>query len=114
MIEIDHLTKEFDNPDKTRLGVLRDVSLTVEDGDIYGIIGMSGINAIVLHELRCGRTKWTAGTVRKKTCDHLSCHRFLLSVFCFRCLHYWSGVVGETSSNTIIASYISPGTAFMV
>ena len=42
MIEIDHLTKEFDNPDKTRLGVLRDVSLTVEDGDIYGIIGMSG------------------------------------------------------------------------
>ncbi len=42
MIEISHLTKVFDNPDKTKLGVLRDVSLTVEDGDIYGIIGMSG------------------------------------------------------------------------
>ena len=42
MIEISHLTKEFRNPDKTTLGVLRDVSLTVEAGDIYGIIGMSG------------------------------------------------------------------------
>ena len=42
MIEISHLTKEFDNPDKTKLGVLRDITLTVEDGDIYGIIGMSG------------------------------------------------------------------------
>ena len=42
MIEISHLTKEFDNPDKSKLGVLRDVSLTVEAGDIYGIIGMSG------------------------------------------------------------------------
>ena len=42
MIESSHLTKEFDNPDKTKLGVLRDITLTVEDGDIYGIIGMSG------------------------------------------------------------------------
>ena len=41
MIEIQHLTKTF----TTAGGVteaLKDVSLTIPDGEIYGIIGMSG------------------------------------------------------------------------
>ena len=63
MIEIDHLTKEFDNPDKTRLGVLRDVSLTVEDGDIYGIIGMGGAGKSTMLRLIGLLDTPTSGTI---------------------------------------------------
>ena len=41
MIEIQHLTKCFDTPDG-KFTALRDVSLKIGDGEIYGIIGMSG------------------------------------------------------------------------
>ncbi len=42
MIEIKSLSKQFMNHEDHQLEVLKDISLTVEDGDIYGIIGMSG------------------------------------------------------------------------
>ena len=41
MIEIKHLTKTFSTA-AGEVEALRDISLTIEDGDIYGIIGMSG------------------------------------------------------------------------
>ena len=63
MIEISHLTKEFDNPDKTRLGVLRDISLTVEAGDIYGIIGMSGAGKSTMLRLIGLLDTPTSGTI---------------------------------------------------
>ena len=42
MIEIQHLTKTFTTAGGTT-EALKDVSLTIPDGEIYGIIGMSGI-----------------------------------------------------------------------
>ena len=63
MIEISHLTKEFDNPDKSKLGVLRDVSLTVEAGDIYGIIGMSGAGKSTMLRLIGLLDTPTSGTI---------------------------------------------------
>ena len=63
MIEIAHLTKEFDNPDKTKLGVLRDISFTVEDGDIYGIIGMSGAGKSTMLRLIGLLDSPTSGTI---------------------------------------------------
>ncbi len=55
MIEIRHLTKTFlaSAPDgtPTTFDALKDVSLTVNDGDIYGIIGMSGAGKSTL--VRC-------------------------------------------------------------
>ena len=42
MIEINHLTKEFVNTDGTILKVLDDISFQIGQGDVYGIIGMSG------------------------------------------------------------------------
>ena len=42
MIEISHLTKEFHNSDGTSLKVLDDISFQISQGDVYGIIGMSG------------------------------------------------------------------------
>ena len=41
MIELKHVSKTFDS-DSGGVDALKDVSLTIEDGDIYGIIGMSG------------------------------------------------------------------------
>jgi len=63
MIEISHLTKEFDNPDKTKLGVLRDISLTVESGDVYGIIGMSGAGKSTMLRLIGLLDTPTSGTI---------------------------------------------------
>ena len=41
MIEIKNLSKAFQTADGT-VEALKNVSLTINDGDIYGIIGMSG------------------------------------------------------------------------
>ncbi len=50
MIELRNLSKTFRTADGT-VEALRDVSLTVEDGDIFGIIGMSGAGKSTL--VRC-------------------------------------------------------------
>ena len=50
MIELQHVTKTFENAGG-RVDALRDVSLTIADGDIYGIIGMSGAGKSTL--VRC-------------------------------------------------------------
>ena len=42
MIELKHVSKTFDSGSAGGVDALKDVSLTIEDGDIYGIIGMSG------------------------------------------------------------------------
>ena len=42
MIELKHVSKTFDTGTAGGVDALKDVSLTIEDGDIYGIIGMSG------------------------------------------------------------------------
>lgn len=41
MIEFSHLNKTFVSR-AGRVEALKDVSLTVEDGDIFGVIGFSG------------------------------------------------------------------------
>ena len=50
MIEIKNLSKTYETADGI-VTALKDVSLTVEDGDIYGIIGMSGAGKSTL--VRC-------------------------------------------------------------
>ncbi len=40
MIQLEHLSKTF--PGKDSVHALRDVSLTVRKGEIYGVIGYSG------------------------------------------------------------------------
>ena len=50
MIEIKNLSKTYETADGL-VTALKDVSLTVEDGDIYGIIGMSGAGKSTL--VRC-------------------------------------------------------------
>ena len=50
MIEIKNLSKSFSTSDGT-FDALKNVSLTVNDGDIYGIIGMSGAGKSTL--VRC-------------------------------------------------------------
>ena len=50
MIELRNLTKTFPGPNGG-VQALKDVSLTIDDGDIYGIIGMSGAGKSTL--VRC-------------------------------------------------------------
>lgn len=50
MIQIDHLNKTFKTTDGN-FDALKDISLTINDGDIYGIIGMSGAGKSTL--VRC-------------------------------------------------------------
>ncbi|SET45183.1 methionine ABC transporter ATP-binding protein [[Clostridium] polysaccharolyticum] len=50
MIEIKNLVKEFGTGSSAQR-VLNDISLTIEDGDIFGIIGMSGAGKSTL--IRC-------------------------------------------------------------
>lgn len=48
MIRISHLTKTFASQ---QVHALNDVSLTIDDGDIFGIIGISGAGKSTL--IRC-------------------------------------------------------------
>lgn len=50
MIEIKNLSKSFLSPDGN-VEALKNVSLTINDGEIYGIIGMSGAGKSTL--VRC-------------------------------------------------------------
>ena len=51
MIELKHVSKTFDAGTAGGVDALKDVSLTIEDGVIYGIIGMSGAGKSTL--VRC-------------------------------------------------------------
>ena len=51
MIQLEHLNKTYDGASETAHHALRDVSLTIEDGDVFGIIGASGAGKSTL--VRC-------------------------------------------------------------
>jgi D-methionine transport system ATP-binding protein len=68
MIEIKHVSKTFQTADGT-VQALKDVSLTIPDGDIFGIIGMSGAGKSTL--VRCINMleRPSEGTVEIDGCD---------------------------------------------
>lgn len=73
MIELKNVSKSFDTAEG-KVDALKDVSITIEDGDIYGIIGMSGAGKSTL--VRCINMleKPTSGevTVNGKRLDTMS------------------------------------------
>ena len=58
MINIEHVSKQFGS-----LQVLEDISINIEQGDIFGIIGQSGAGKSTL--LRCinGLEKYNGGSI---------------------------------------------------
>ncbi len=59
VIEINHVTKRYEKNE-----VLKDVSLTCQAGNIYGLIGRNGSGKTVLLKSICGFVIPTAGEVR--------------------------------------------------
>lgn len=57
-IELNHVTKEFKNT-----AVLQDITLALEAGRIYGIVGRNGSGKSVLLKLICGLMLPTEGSV---------------------------------------------------
>ena len=50
IIQIEHVSKTFQTKDGT-IDALKDVSLNIEAGDIYGIIGMSGAGKVPWYDV---------------------------------------------------------------
>ena len=71
MIELDHVCKTFVGSDG-QVEALKDVSLTVNDGDIYGIIGMSGAGKSTLVRTINLLERPTSGSVRVDGIDMAS------------------------------------------
>lgn len=63
MIELTHINKEF-IVKKNRVQALSDVSLTINDGDIFGIIGFSGAGKSTLLRMVNALEQPTSGEVR--------------------------------------------------
>lgn len=63
IIEINKLSKVFSSPDGGTVNALTDVDLTINRGDIYGIIGMSGAGKTTLVRCMNMLEKPTSGSV---------------------------------------------------
>ena len=63
IIEVEHLTKDFDSQNE-KVHALKDITLSVEEGEIFGVIGLSGAGKSTF--VRCLNLleKPTSGTVR--------------------------------------------------
>lgn len=63
MIEIKNITKDFIDSNGETLSVLRDISFTIEAGDIYGVVGMSGAGKSTMLRLIGLLDAPTSGTI---------------------------------------------------
>ena len=64
-IEVKHLSKTFEQKG-IRVDALKDINLTIESGDIYGIIGMSGAGKSTLVPELFGEAYRWSGINRRK------------------------------------------------
>jgi ABC-2 type transport system ATP-binding protein len=68
-IELDRVTKKYDN-----VVALRDLSLGVETGEMFGLIGPDGAGKTTTIRLMCGLLKADGGTVRVLGRDPVKAH----------------------------------------
>lgn len=64
MIDIDHLSQAFTAPDGKTVHAVKDVSLHINKGEIFGIIGRSGAGKSTLVRTINFLNKPTKGTVK--------------------------------------------------
>ena len=62
-IEIKRVSKAYTRPDKTRLGVLKDISFSIDQGDFVIILGESGCGKTTLLNLLAGLETPTSGKI---------------------------------------------------
>lgn len=63
-IKIQHLSKIFCLPKNSEHHALRDITFSIEKGDIYGIVGMSGAGKSTLLRCLSGLEKPSTGSIR--------------------------------------------------
>ena len=63
MIALHHIHKQYGSRP-----VLRDVTLTVHQGEIYGLVGKNGAGKTTLFKIILGLTDWDAGALALAGC----------------------------------------------
>ena len=61
MIQLEHISKVYEGA--TRVEALKDISLNVKEGEIFGIIGQSGAGKSTLFNAICGNFLLDEGSV---------------------------------------------------
>lgn len=69
MIDIKNITKDFTDNNGETLSVLRNISFTIEAGDIYGVVGMSGAGKSTMLRLIGLLDAPTSGTIEVRGQD---------------------------------------------
>jgi peptide/nickel transport system ATP-binding protein len=64
VIEVEHISKSYARPDRTRRQVVRDVSFTVAAGETLGLVGESGAGKTTVARIVLGLIEPDGGTVR--------------------------------------------------
>jgi sodium transport system ATP-binding protein len=64
MIEVEHLTKVFDDPKRGEVAAVQDLSFRVGQGEIVGLLGPNGAGKTTALRMLCTVLKPTAGTAR--------------------------------------------------
>ena len=78
IVEVKHLSKTFTTKEG-QVDALRDINLSIEKGDIYGIIGMSGAGKSTL--VRCLNFLEVPTSLGQRTESASQQHRYDLSEF---------------------------------
>jgi len=97
-VELTNVAKKYD-----QVAALRDVSMSVEEGEMFGLIGPDGAGKTTAIRLMCGLLKPDAGTVRILGRDPVKDHRHVTQTIGYLSQRF--SLYGDLSSDENIAFF---------